>query len=166
MQVHSQNEFSRWIALGTLPEAGRTVTIEANGAERAALASRFGILAIDELRAEGTFGREGGSQRIRLTASLRARVTHACVVTLEPFEATIESRFERLYAQSTDAGPTSGDGDGAEEAFVDLNDDLFVEGLEGDGLDLGEVVAEQLALELDPYPRAPGARFEPLTDGR
>jgi hypothetical protein len=30
-----------------------------------------------------------------------------------------------------------------------------------DTIDLGEVVVEQLALTLDPYPRAPGAVFDP-----
>jgi hypothetical protein len=33
------------------------------------------------------------------------------------------------------------------------------EPLEGDRIDLGEIVAEELALAIDPYPRAPGAEL-------
>jgi hypothetical protein len=34
------------------------------------------------------------------------------------------------------------------------------EPFEGDAIDIGEAVAQQLALALDPYPRAPGASLE------
>ena len=52
------------------------------------------------------------------------------------------------------------------EVFLDLSDDLPVEPLSGDLLDLGAAVAEQLALELDPYPRQPGAVFTGCDIGR
>ncbi len=35
---------------------------------------------------------------------------------------------------------------------------------EGGVLDLGEAAAEQLALALEPYPRAPGEEIEPRED--
>ena len=40
------------------------------------------------------------------------------------------------------------------------------EPLTGGSVDIGKAVTEQLALELDPFPRAPGARFEGFVGSR
>ena len=40
-------------------------------------------------------------------------------------------------------------------ALEDPFDDL-IEPLEGDAIDIGEAVAQQLAVAMEPYPRAPG----------
>ena len=46
--------------------------------------------------------------------------------------------------------------------FDELAEDI--EPLAGTHIDAGEAAAEQLALELDPYPRAPGAELAPAAD--
>ncbi len=43
--------------------------------------------------------------------------------------------------------------------MVDLESDA-AEPFDGDAIDIGEAVAQQLALALDPYPRAPGVSLE------
>ena len=49
--------------------------------------------------------------------------------------------------------------DAAPDADVAPGEDDLPEFLEGDEVDIGEVVAEHLGLNLDPYPRRPGVLF-------
>ncbi|HYZ34848.1 MAG TPA: DUF177 domain-containing protein [Crenalkalicoccus sp.] len=141
-------EFSRPLVLALVGPEGRREVLEASEAERAALARRFGIPAIARLRAELSLRPEPDGA-VRAEGRLEAEVTQDCVVTLEPVEQRVEEPVSlRLLppGEEPDEGP--------EEA-----DEIPTEG----GIaDLGEAIAEQLALALDPYPRAPGAE---LPDG-
>lgn len=154
-------EFHRPLPAHDLPVAGRPFAIEAGSEERAALARRFGIVAVNSLRAEGFVRPEANGRRVRLDGRLSAEVVQTCVVTLEPVTATIDAALERLYGH--DVAHDFGDGVG--EVFLDLADDLPAEPLTGGVLDLGAASAEQLALELDPYPRKPGAVFQGVPNG-
>ncbi len=149
-------EFRRLMAVHDLPVAGRPFAIEANVEERAALARLYGIPEVRELRASGTVRPEAGGQRVRLDGRLQAEVVQTCVVTLEPVANRIVAPLQRLYGAG--AGEECDEGAGA-EVFVDLSADVLTEPLEGDALDLGAAAAEQLSLELDPYPRIQGAEF-------
>jgi uncharacterized metal-binding protein YceD (DUF177 family) len=83
-----------------------------------------------------------------LEGRLEAVVTQACVVSLAPVPATLAVDFRRLFVAAA-ALPA------AREVVVDpLADEP--EPLPGRAIDLGEIVAEELALALDPYPRAAG----------
>ena len=48
----------------------------------------------------------------------------------------------------------------AAEIAIDIEADDAPEPLVAGGVDVGEAVAERLALALDPYPRKPGASFD------
>ncbi len=150
-------EFSRVIDLASLPAAGVRRAIEAEPAEREALAKRFGLPAIAALsaRLEIVPIRAGGVAGARVTGDFAARVTQTCVVSLEPFETDVAEpiALDLLPPEALEAG---------EDA--DLYHDENVEPLDGDALDVGELVAQHLSLALDPHPRRPGARFEPGPD--
>lgn len=151
--------FSRLMAIHDLPLAGRPFAIEAGAEEREALGHLFGIPEVRKLCAEGTVRPEAGGTRVRLDGRLQAEVVQVCVITLEPVANRIDVPLQRLYG--SEVGEEWDEGAGA-EMFLDLSADLLTEPLDGDSLDLGAAAAEQLALELDPYPRAPGAVFEGL----
>jgi uncharacterized metal-binding protein YceD (DUF177 family) len=137
-------ELSRPLPLGLVGAAGRHETIEAKPAECAALAARFGIPGIASLHADlDLLAEAGGTVLVR--GRLRAQVTQLCVVTLEPVEQEVAEAFTLRFLPA-EREPE----DGPEEI------DQIPTG-PGDIADLGEAVAEQLALALDPYPRAPGA---------
>jgi uncharacterized metal-binding protein YceD (DUF177 family) len=145
------SEFPRPVDLTRLGDAAMRMTIEANAAERAALAKRFGIPAIDSLRADIELRRIRGGTAVKLSGSLSADVTQACVVTLEPVKQHVEEPFEILYADEvTDE----------QSAIGAVSDIAWPEPLPQGALDVGEAVAEQLSLGLDPYPRAPGVELE------
>jgi uncharacterized metal-binding protein YceD (DUF177 family) len=78
-------------------------------------------------------------------------VVQSCVVTLEPVPAQLAGEFEVLYDRTAEPA--------GREVVVDSGD-VDVMPLEGDEIDIGEAVAEELSLSLAPYPRAPGAQTE------
>lgn len=129
--------------------------IEAKPEERAALARRLGLPDVAALTAELTLTRLAGGF-VRVEGSLSATLTQTCVVTLDPFEATVEDTFSALYAPA-DRIPEG-------DVMVDPDGDL-PEPLDGTRIDLGELVAQQLSLALDPYPKAPGVVFEGASAG-
>ncbi|MEQ9813489.1 MAG: DUF177 domain-containing protein [Azospirillaceae bacterium] len=141
-------EFSRPIKL---TEIGRLkgFEIEATAEERARLARRFGLDGIDSLTATVDV-RKAGPGLYRVSGSLEAAVRPVCVVTLEPFASTVSEDYEALYAESRAAADL-------ELAEVDLDPDAEdPEPLTGNAIDVGELVAQHLALALDPYPHKPG----------
>ena len=141
-------EFSRLYRLDSLSPAPRRVEIEAGPAEREALAARFGLIAVDALAAEAELHRSG--ETVTAAGRLRARVTQSCVASAEPVEATVEEDFR------IDFRPPPDEGRGDEE--IELGEgELDVVFYEGGAVDLGEAVAQTLALSLDPYPRSPVA---------
>jgi len=140
-------EFAREVALEAVSARGYRTAIEANAAERAALAGRFGLLAPDRLAAKLELIREGGGE-VRVAGAFEADVVQSCVVTLEPVVDHVAESFEVVFSPEAAAQD-----EGGEEAL----DEAMPEPLAGDAIDVGELVAQQLALSLDPYPRRPGA---------
>ena len=80
------------------------------------------------------------------------------MVTLEPVASRIEEDFTLVYSLETEPAPAPAlVGVGVAEVVVDPEAEEPPEPLGAGGLDLGEVVAQQLAVALDPYPRVLGA---------
>jgi uncharacterized metal-binding protein YceD (DUF177 family) len=154
--VGPTNEFSRPVVIEPWPAGGIAFELRAEAGDRRALARRFGLLALDRLEARGRLERVAGSREIRLTAWLEAALEQECVASLEPVPATLRQAVERRYLRSEGAGAP----DGPPVLVADEDDEDEVELVHGRTIDLGEAIAEELALALDPYPRAPGA--EPL----
>lgn len=151
-------EFSRPLRLDRLSAGAFEATFEASGAELADLATRFGLPGIRRLSGSLRVRRPGGGPLIRVEGSVEAEVTQVCVVTLAEISNRIEESFVQLY--TLDPQPAE-----EEEVFIAPGDEETPEPIPGYSLDLGEVLAEQLALALDPHPRAPGAEFGGATIG-
>lgn len=147
-------EFSRLVARDQLGGSRISQQISANPEERAALAARLGLVSLEHLSAELEIAPLGGGL-VRLSGRFEAEVTQSCVVSLEPVESLVRERFSQLYTLA----PESRAG-GAHEVIVDPEAEDPPEPVGARGLDLGEAVVQQLAVALDPYPRAPGARLE------
>jgi uncharacterized metal-binding protein YceD (DUF177 family) len=147
-----QPEFSRIVECAAVATGMVRQSIEAGEAERQALARRFGLVALTALRAEVTLAPAAAGQ-VRLDGRLQAHVVQSCVVTLGPVEADIAESFTLFYAEDgTPPGPA---------VDLPIDDEAWPEPIEDGRIDIGEAVAQQLALALDPYPRAPGASLDP-----
>jgi uncharacterized metal-binding protein YceD (DUF177 family) len=141
-------EFSRPVRVDTLGAEPRTQAIEAEAEERAALARRFGLPDIARLAAEIVLVRKG--EEVTATGRIQAAVTQSCVASAAPVEAVVDEPFELLFRPA----PTPERPDEEIELSATELDVVFYDGA---AIDLGEAVAETMALSLDPYPRAPEA---------
>jgi uncharacterized metal-binding protein YceD (DUF177 family) len=139
-------EFSRSIAVDQIGPQEIEREIVANAAERTRLAERFGLLALDRLTATLVLKRGRGGL-IQVRGRFEADVVQACVVTLEP----VRSRLNENFSVAFGTGATA-----AGEVVIGLEDEDPPEELTEGRIDLGETVAQQLAVALDPYPHAPG----------
>lgn len=144
-------EFSRIVTVESLAGEELVQEIEADAAERAALARRFDLVSLDGLTATVRLRRVRGRE-IRVDGEFAADVVQTCVVTLEPVKSHIADSFSVTFA------PAAHLEEGAELDLSPWAEDL-PEPLEGDAIDIGETVAQFLALALDPYPRRQGVHF-------
>lgn len=143
-------EFTRMMRLDPLPAEGLTFEVAVDAGERRALAERLGVLEVLRFAGSGRVTR-GGDRSFIVRGRLDARLARTCVITLEPVETEIQEPFE-VVLQRPDADP------GDDLLDPDLPDSLT---LDGDEVDLGELLVEELALSLDPYPRLPDAALPP-----
>jgi uncharacterized metal-binding protein YceD (DUF177 family) len=145
-------EFSRRIDGLRLTPGGEQYEISAKPEERAALAKRFDLLALDRLDAKVRLTPMAGGY-YRLAADFQAALTQACAITSEPVPARVAESFTLIYGPVEESSEIVLDGDA--EPVEPLDDGV---------IDIGEAVAQQLSLALDPFPRAPGASLEEEAD--
>jgi uncharacterized metal-binding protein YceD (DUF177 family) len=135
-----------------IPGAALHKQVAATAAERAALAEQLGLVSCEAVEADYII-RALGAGRYRLTGNLHARLTQACVATLEPLPQTIEEEFEVAFWPAGSL-PETGD------AEVEASSVPEVEPIEHGTIDIGRVVFETLSAALDPYPRKSGTSLE------
>lgn len=146
----SASEFPRPVAVARLKAEGNAIAIEAGPEEREAVRARLGLEGLDRLSAELTL-QPLGAGLVAARGSLRAEVRQVCVVTLEPFAATLTAPVRLVFRPVRP---------GEETAEVELDPEAEDEVLyAGPDIDVGEAVVETLALALHPWPRRPGATF-------
>ena len=144
----SAPEFSRTVRVDTLGAEPRTLEIEADDQERSALARRFDLVEIGRLSARAGLVHKDAD--VVADGRIEAAVTQRCVATGEPVEAVVDEPFALVFRPIPEPGRPDDE--------VELSEgELDIVFYDGAAIDLGEAVAETLALALDPYPRAPGA---------
>jgi uncharacterized metal-binding protein YceD (DUF177 family) len=160
-----KSEIERILDLDRMGAGGAALDIVASDGERSALAKRFGFLALPAFSARVTVDRRPGDQVV-VEGRLRGRIVQACVLTLDPVTQDLDETFRIVFKKDLpdERDPESG------EAVLSAQADA-PEPLTGNLLDVGEIVAEQLSLAADPYPRRPGAKLEdvlpkPRREGR
>ena len=127
---------------------GRTLTLTADEAERAALAARFDLVSIDRLEARVLLDAEG--QTIAAKGTVEADLVQRCAVSAEDLPASINDEFElRFVPASRTFAPD-------EEVEIDADDCDEIE-YSGTMIDVGEAVAQSLALAIDPFATGPEA---------
>lgn len=139
-------EFARPQRVDTIGDDARTIEIDADAQERAALAKRFDLIGIEKLTGKFTIRRDAAG--IVAEGRVAAAVTQACSITGDPLPATVDEPVALRFVAEEDAGQDE----------VELGDsDIDVIPYDGGTIDLGEVAAETMALALDPFPRGPNA---------
>lgn len=149
-------EMSRPVVIESLKRPQSRHRVHATAAERVALAARFGLLDLAALDAELVLEFLAGDRELRVSGRLRATVTQACVVSLEPvidhLDEAVKVEFSRDAPEDETVEHSLGGGEFADGGPL-------YEPWPGPILDLGELVAQELALSINPYPRAADARL-------
>lgn len=133
----------------TRPLPGGSVVIEATTEERAALAARFGLGAVETLHAEITLDQR--PRAIRATGRLTAAIQQPCAISGEDFPVAIDEPIDLRFVEAGQRAPSE-----AEEIELEADDCDEIE-YTGEMFDLGEAVAQTLGLAIDPYAEGPNA---------
>ncbi|QKG70396.1 YceD family protein [Erythrobacter mangrovi] len=141
-------ELVRLVKPRALP--AEALTVEANEAERAALAGRLGVTAVHKLVAEVTFDTK--DEAVLANGKLSATIEQPCAVTQDDFVYAVDEPLTLRFVPTRPLPEFAPD----EEIELDSEDLDEIE-YEGDAFDLGEAIAQSLALALDPYREGPGA---------
>jgi uncharacterized metal-binding protein YceD (DUF177 family) len=155
MNALPPSELPRLIRTRPLP--GGQVVIEATEAERAALAVRFGLGAVESLVA--TIALEQRPRAIRAAGRLKAAIMQPCAISGEDFAVTIDEAIDLRFVEEHQR-PASED----EEIELEA-DDCDEIAYAGEMFDLGEAVAQTLGLAIDPYAEGPNADAARLAAG-
>ena len=141
-------EFFRPLQVDRVPALGSHERLAADEKECAALAKRFDLPRIHSLGGllKVVPWRGGG---LKITGTLNARVDQVSVISLETFTSDLEFAVERYFLSPRAGNPSA-------EEDVDI--------IENGSVDLGEILAESMALELDPNPRQEGEVFNDIEE--
>ncbi len=140
-------ELSRPVKARHLPQ--EPVAITADERERAKLAARFDLVAVDALDALIALDREGADVIARGTVN--AAIVQKCAISGDDLPVTIAEELTLIFTPPRDYSDTG-------DAEIELTaEDCDVVEYTGDAFDLGEAVAQTLGLAIDPYASGDGA---------
>lgn len=148
------NPWRETVRLADLARGPVRRRLEPDAAQRVTLAKTLGLDALESLSADVVVSPwlDGAEISGRFTA----QVVQTCGVTLDPFEQTLAGEvFVRVLPAGSPNAPV------VDSEEIDLEADDPPDLLDGEEIDLAAYVTEHVALEVDPFPRKPGAVFEP-----
>ena len=146
------------IAVEQIPESGLHRDIVADRAARDAMAELAGLRDILSASASIDVTLESGG-RFHVAGRVRARIGQTCVVTLDPIENDIDEPIDLILAPPEQIPALADLVDDGDESEAEIPDPP--EPIENGMIDLGRLATDALFLAVDPYPRKPGAVFEP-----
>jgi uncharacterized metal-binding protein YceD (DUF177 family) len=149
--IEARSDFSRVVEVSKLSPEGAHHVVAATAEECQQLARRLGLVALNRLTAELMVAPRGARGSIRLSGRFEAEVVQSCVVTLEPLTRTVRQSIERTFTAEPASLPA--------QIVFDPDSEELPDPLLDNRIDMGEVIAEELALAIDPYPRKPGAEL-------
>lgn len=146
------------VTVAQIPETGLHRDIEAEPAIRGALAGVAGLREILSTTASFDLTPKTGG-RVHVGGHVRARIGQTCVVTLDPIENDIDEEIDLVFAPPEQIPQLADLVDEAAESDEEIPDppEPIVNGI----IDIGRLATDALLLSIDPYPRKPGAVFEP-----
>jgi hypothetical protein len=147
-QEKAKSPVSFRVNVGRLPQKGMPVTIEADAAQREALAAWHGLTSVERYRADLVV-RPWKRRGVRVEGAVEADITQECVVTLDPVQTAIGETVEGLFLpEDSKLGRLGFEGGG--EILLDADGPDRPETFAGDQIDVGALAEEFFALAIDP----------------
>lgn len=150
----------RFHDLSAVPVAGYELDIVPGTDELRALAEWAGVDEITRLSAH-VFVHAQSKTRFLEEVQFDADIVQSCVVTLQPVRTHIARNFTRVLHLMPGVQRFSDKGGPVASAAVT---EETPDEIDSPAYDLGTPLREELALAINPYPRAPGVAFEPPED--
>lgn len=147
--MNDAHEFSRIIKLDRL--SAEPVVLTATSEERAALAQRFDLPAIKALSAAIALAPDGSA--VTAQGRLVAQIEQNCAVSGEAFASSIDEAITLRFVPAGTPRSAEGEEEGLELETGELDEIEY----DGASFDLGEAVAQSLALAINPYATGPEA---------
>lgn len=144
--------FSRLINVEGLGRDPIKINIQATKEECKSLADDLGIISLSDIEMSGVLRRQQKTDKIEVSAALKAQAMQACVVTLEPVSQAIDVEFTVYY--TFDKEDVVSD---EVDYVVGMDEEDLPELIVNGQIDAIDIVAEQIGLALDPYPRKENA---------
>ncbi|MBZ0215321.1 MAG: DUF177 domain-containing protein [Fimbriimonadaceae bacterium] len=146
-----------WVVdVTSLPREGVEYRFEADPEMRAKLADALDLLSLDRFAVRVKVSSRK-KRRFHVAGELNGEVVQACVVTLKPVNSVIAANFDRLLIAQDNPDRQTADGQTPREIVFDPTEDDPPDVFDGNEIDIGLIAVEELALQLDPYPRHPSA---------
>jgi len=146
-----KNEFSRVVTVSRISSNGAEENIEASSDEMKALSKRFDLVGINKLAAKIYLEPRThlNKQVIAADGRVYSTVRQRCVKTLEEVTNKLDFTFSVLFVK---------DGDFSRNELSELENGSLMSEEEIDiyyngKIDLGELIAQQMFVNLDKYPR-------------
>lgn len=138
-------EFSRKVDIREAD--GKRLTLSADAAECAALAVRLGIVRIDRLDAQIELERIGYT--VTASGTLIAEIVQSCAISAEDLPVSVRETLAFRFVPESSHRP---------DEELELNANACDEiDYTGTSFDVGEAVAQSLALAIDPFAVGPDA---------
>lgn len=161
--VSSPPPFSYRVKVGQISHNALEVHIEANAMEREALARLWDIVGVEALSADLKL-RRWKKDGVKVFGTVHAQATQACVVTLDPVSEVIDEELDEIFVpEGSPLARIPANDQG--EIVIDPDGPDLPGSFTGDAIDVGAIVAEIVAMVLDPYPRKPGVAFADHVEG-
>ncbi len=140
-------EFSHWVEVRHLPVG--ELALAASPSECAALARRFGLVSVGRLEAKVTLAHAG--EAVQASCKLTAGIVQSCAISGEDLPVAIA---EPVLLRFVPEAPAAA---GSEEEIELSANDCDEIAYSGTRFDLGEALAQSLALAIDPFAIGPDA---------
>ena len=146
MSDHADIEFSRPVNIRRLDAKAHELVATAD--ECAALAARFGLVAVRSLSAELALEPDGAA--VLAKGWMRAAIVQSCAISGDDLPVDLDESLALTFVPARDDYRPDEE---IELAAEELDEIEF----EGERIDLGEAVAQTLALAIDPFACGPEA---------
>ena len=143
--IKLETEFSRLFLVQNLGKKAIFKKYSASKKECLALAKRFNLASLEFIVGELKI-QKSENDRIYLDGKILAKYTQICVITLEPVQTNLNNPIKGFFIE--DSGFFS------ETLEFDLLEEQFIELIENNTIDFGELLAQLLAISINPYPKA------------
>lgn len=147
------------VIVDEVPATGEHFDLVADAGVRRAIAQLAGLRDLPRLQAHFDVRRRGAAG-LHIAGRVSATVGQNCVVTLDPILNEVDEEVDLLFEPPT---PSVAEDESESAEAHNANWDEPEPLIDGT-VDLGALATEFLVLGLDPYPRKPGAVFQPPHD--